>query len=740
MHIFTSIIFCAVYILCVNAYLDPVTPTTNHAFDLDLYEEVIDLEQCEEQLAYIMQNNTGLRNRFIDASFRPPRNVLKGNLRDLGSYFQCLDISEQTDDMDIGGKYSVVRIPLQQDNFQLPSLPSLPDLTSPDWNWPEFPRPEWNPNNTQEDDELTSKLDTYERAKYSARSMLGDGIEPRAETAQNTTSTRMQMELAFCIPKVCTPRHALDVLTLNQTANLTMTEAFVRLPNDKQWVAADYVAVVLFSIIGFMTVLCTSYDVRHTILLKRDPKRANKICTMFSVYTNTKNFFVFTSNPSAITCLDGIRSFAMMWVIVGHTFVTQLTYIPENPLDLVEFMKSFWSLWITSATITVDTFFMISGLLVVYTTAAKVSRMSLLKKLHLFYLNRILRMFPVLGAVVLIQASFFHRLADGPYWSSMAMNTNNCRVYWWSTLLYIQNWVNPRNMCLSHTWYLAVDMQLHIASPIVLFWILGQRSRSAWAAMAAAFAASVAGATTYNVINGFQSGVVSLSTAANTDQYMIYYYVHTLNRISPFIIGMMVGYILHLYRGKAVRIPMVLVGLFWIVAFAASSAVMIATYFNIQPDWDNQVADNIINSTIRPVWAASVGWLVFACKHGYGGPVNWLLSLHIFKILGRLSYSMYIIHFPIIYLINATTLQPIYFAVNLSIYKFLIDFTLSLIGGFLLTVLIDFPFSSLIKMFIGGGPRPPPKVEPSAPEKPEYFTAVSVVESIRNDDSEKSRM
>ncbi|KAL0831536.1 hypothetical protein ABMA28_002330 [Loxostege sticticalis] len=736
---FSYTVLCAFSLLSVNAYMDPVTPTTNHALDLQLYEDVIDLEQCEEQLAYIMQNNTGLRNRFIDASFRPPRSILKGNTRDTGNYFQCLDISQQVEDMDIGGKYSVVQIPLQQDNFE---LPSIPELILPEFDWPEFPWPEWNPNTTHYDDELLTKIESYEKAKYGMQRFLGEDVGPRSTS--NSSLAGMRMELAFCIPKVCTPKRAFDALTMNLTANLTMQEAFVRLPNDKPWVAADYVAVVLFSFIGLLTVLCTSYDVRHTVLLKRDPKKANKMFTLFSIYTNTKNFFVFHSNPNAITCLDGIRSFAMMWVIVGHTFVTQLSYIPENPLDIFAFVQSFWGLWITSGTITVDTFFMISGLLLVYTTAAKVSRMALLKNLHLFYLNRILRMYPVLAAVILIQASFLHRTTDGPYWNTVAKNVNDCRLNWWSTLLFVQNWVNPLNMCLSHTWYLAIDIQLYIASPIVLFWVLGKSSRKAWAAMAAALVVSVAGATTYNVINEFQSIPVALGRPqADWDHYLIYYYVHTLNRISPFIVGMIVGYILHIYRGKTVRMPWILAALLWIVAGAASFLVVLASYYNIQPDWDNQLADNIINSSIRPVWAASIGWLVFACKHGYGAPVNWILSLHVFKILGRLSYAMYIIHYQLIFLINATALKPIYFAVNFSMYRFLVDFTLAVIASFLLNIIIDFPFANIIKMFLGGGRKPPPKEKPSELEAklPEMeFRAVSVVENIQDEDNKKTRI
>lgn len=67
----------------------------------------------------------------------------------------------------------------------------------------------------------------------------------------------------------------------------------------------------------------------------------------------------------------------------------------------------------------------------------------LIKNLHLFYLNRILRMFPLLAAGILIQASFLHWVSDGPLWQTVADNTNTCRNYWWLNLLYVQNFFSP---------------------------------------------------------------------------------------------------------------------------------------------------------------------------------------------------------------------------------------------------------------------------------------------------------
>lgn len=70
----------------------------------------------------------------------------------------------------------------------------------------------------------------------------------------------------------------------------------------------------------------------------------------------------------------------------------------------------------------------------------------LVRNVHLYYLHRLLRMFPVLAAGVLLTASLFNHLSDGPQWNDvMAHKVHKCRQFWWATLLHIQNYVTPRN-------------------------------------------------------------------------------------------------------------------------------------------------------------------------------------------------------------------------------------------------------------------------------------------------------
>ena len=44
----------------------------------------------------------------------------------------------------------------------------------------------------------------------------------------------------------------------------------------------------------------------------------------------------------------------------------------------------------------------------------------------------------------------------------------NCRKFWWRNLLFIQNFYSFDEMCMSWTWYLAVNFQLSVMGSILM--------------------------------------------------------------------------------------------------------------------------------------------------------------------------------------------------------------------------------------------------------------------------------
>lgn len=54
---------------------------------------------------------------------------------------------------------------------------------------------------------------------------------------------------------------------------------------------------------------------------------------------------------------------------------------------------------------------------------------------------------PVFGALILIILAYFKYMGDGPVYDAIIEATlgEKCRTYWWSSLLFIQNYYNPLN-------------------------------------------------------------------------------------------------------------------------------------------------------------------------------------------------------------------------------------------------------------------------------------------------------
>ncbi|KAG7306514.1 hypothetical protein JYU34_009154 [Plutella xylostella] len=686
--------------------------TLEGIFDDQLYEESVDEERCARQLD---QMTSAQRFQLYDASFRFPQGFSKLSLAAYGDYFTCLNLRQDLPDGDqVEGKHCMILLP---DNLtevvtvtpptRPPWLPEIPDIP-----WLPFPRPDM--------DDIQSQLDELKTLTRAASPLVGPGFTRSNDTSPLPTPTEviLRLRLGVCIPRACPLRQALAPLD-SALVSLNYQEYSCRLPNDRPYAAADYVAFVIFPLIGLVTLLSTAYEVRHVVLLKGDPKSLSPLYTSFSVYSNTRKLFTFRDVPGAITCLDGIRSLSITWVVIGHTFLSMLLGALTNLQDALEFAQDARGLWMSSANICVDTFFMMSGLLLVYTSIHKMTQASLIKNLHMYYLNRYLRMLPILAAAVLLQASWMLRALDGANWQLEGLQVQTCRRFWWAALLHIQNWYNPQQECLPHTWYLAVDFQLHILSPLVLFWLLAGR-RTGWASLAGALLASVAGTAIYVFLSNFDGTMFGDPTF----RFFRWYYVNTLTRSPVFIVGMIYGYLMHGFKGKKLQLPKTFVAVCWLASLTLMSCVIYVYLPVSKLNNTNQLLNNFSNSFKRTIWSVAVGWLIFACAHGYGGPINWFLSLTVWKFIARISYAMYILHYPMQFLKASTIVAPQHFSVYHLWVNFTYDFSITVLSSTIMCIVIDSPFSTLQRLWLASGSkkkRPAPEVKPVETKVPDLI-------------------
>ena len=72
-----------------------------------------------------------------------------------------------------------------------------------------------------------------------------------------------------------------------------------------------------------------------------------------------------------------------------------------------------------------------------------------------------------LALIILFSVGLGPVIGDGPFWFVIKDYSQNCANNWWASLLYINNFYKAEEQCLGQTWYLSVDMQLFLISPLV---------------------------------------------------------------------------------------------------------------------------------------------------------------------------------------------------------------------------------------------------------------------------------
>ncbi|CAD7090163.1 unnamed protein product [Hermetia illucens] len=125
---------------------------------------------------------------------------------------------------------------------------------------------------------------------------------------------------------------------------------------------------------------------------------------------------------------------------------------------------------IVSGSFAVDTFFVLSGFLLAYHLLREMDKRGRLTFAHIMwmYFHRYLRLFPILAATILFTTTLHRFIGDGPLWKKVGGKVGiNCPEYWWTSLLYIQNIVNPSKLFWEITKFSCKDIERNISTCLI---------------------------------------------------------------------------------------------------------------------------------------------------------------------------------------------------------------------------------------------------------------------------------
>ncbi|XP_062501801.1 nose resistant to fluoxetine protein 6-like isoform X2 [Corticium candelabrum] len=540
---------------------------------------------------------------------------------------------------------------------------------------------------------------------------------------------------ALCVPRQC------DEVTLTykiydalkKYVYFTPTTVSVCNEADHHYSTFAIIVIVILCLLAFLVLVATSIDyskyyVDRTICplnaptSESDSESREDSCLLASVQTRQRrtvlgilyqllqSFSLVRNVPKLldtketsknISCLHGIRTLSMTWIILSHCYFFFSIYLNvSNMGDVSKLYKEFAFQPIGNGYSSVDSFFFLSGLLVMYLTIRQMEVTSGYFVWIKYYLHRIWRLTPTYVVALLIFWQLMPEVGDGPLWMS-SYDNKQCDDYWWTNLLYINNFhPHYQDNCMGWTWFLAADTQMYALSPLLIvpayyFGLLG---------LIPLVVALVGVLVTIAVIvtmKGFPANVLSPLSHADQGDYLNMVYVKYYTRAAPYIVGMAVGYYLakrNSTKEKSFRIWSVLG---WIIAACVGGAVVYGLYdYNLGHHY-SQATSTLYLTFSSCMWGVCMAWIVYACVTGNGGAVDNILSWKGWFPLSRLTYCAYLLH-PVVLMVYIGTLKEVIHIDHLHMAYFFVGVTGITYGcAAALSLGVEYPAAAMEKVLLG---------------------------------------
>ncbi|RZF47020.1 hypothetical protein LSTR_LSTR013811 [Laodelphax striatellus] len=377
----------------------------------------------------------------------------------------------------------------------------------------------------------------------------------------------------------------------------------------------DWFAIFL---IIFVAVLCVTAILNDVLRIYFNVKTNGtfvSILECFSFYENGKSLFRTTSPDKPLAVLHGLRALSAFWIVVAHHFYISHIFPMVNNNKMTTFTRSVFSEPFIQSELAVDTFLLMNGILLVHSTM----KMQLAKEkfnVPLFYLHHVLRVAPTYFVQILITLTLYRYLNDGPLWKYYVYTSReNCQETWWAHLTFLNNYIMPNKQCVPSSWYLAVHMQLTLLSPLILIPIFKGKKVVPLVIVPILFVMANIVSISITYFNNYR-GTFYVDRTASREDIFANEYLPTYGRISPWLLGIIVGYLLS--REKDIKISKTQAVTGWILSILPFACIVaISRYIHSEGVQHNLTLSSIENGLNNTSFAILVAWIIVASETGY---------------------------------------------------------------------------------------------------------------------------
>lgn len=435
-----------------------------------------------------------------------------------------------------------------------------------------------------------------------------------------------------------------------------------------------------------------------------------------------------------LAALDGLRVLTMFWIITLHSYSFGLQWLNfENTTQVDNVFKTVGTQWIANGTFSVDTFFVIGGLLAALRSLKEMQIGTVVNQIqiesnnprlregtfHVFQLalirclNRYLRLVPTMMILIAISQLLLPTFGSGPSWTkSTEMFDLWCRSNWHINFFMLQNFLRTSNMCFSHSWYLAVDLQLFVTLQlaIILVSLISRRYPSSqlykqlWIVLSLLTVATQFVVAAIVVLRKLIS--IPLLPTSSLDSLLEYFWILYIKPHYWFA-SYAVGCCLAVYlvqqstcqpnRAPQASLSMKLAALIIMPSLVWSAQAHFKAAPQLMPIW----LSSLYSLISRPLWSLSLAYLlhVTIANTKLRGKVGCRITRLLVTVLtnrawlplSRLSYSAYLLHPLVMACFYGSRTESFRFSHALLLYFTLGNIIISYAAALLVYLIIETP-------------------------------------------------
>ncbi|KAG8172008.1 hypothetical protein JTE90_010007, partial [Oedothorax gibbosus] len=334
--------------------------------------------------------------------------------------------------------------------------------------------------------------------------------------------------------------------------------------------------------------------------------------------SNFKRLASTKRSTGNLHCLHGFRFLSITWVVMGHAYFYPTWFIRsyKNMLNTQKIVSEPVAQAILNGSEAVDSFILLSGILLGYLTVKHVIVDKKSFSIKTFIFHRLWRIIPVYYFIILF-AMLTPLMGSGPlFHETMEESLYPCFNYWWRNLLFINNYFHIKDVCMMHTWYVSADMQLYLASLLVLLPMFKyEKIGVAINVMIIVISIVYSGVIAY-LKRAIPTITITHFEPVDRNIGYLYLYSNTLSRAGPFFIGTLLGYTLA--KKPTIKMSKCVQVAGWCCAVLSSGCTIFLLYHWHEGDGP-AFLDTVMYATFYKVsYSSGVAWMIFCCVTGHG--------------------------------------------------------------------------------------------------------------------------